>query len=116
MSNKNIQYQAFLVLLILVTIAFGCLLKPYYGAMFWGATLAIIFMPLNRRLLGRMHGRPNLAALSTVSICILIVIIPVIFITGSLVQEGAVFYQKLSSDQIHLALYFQPLLKALPQS
>lgn len=116
MNNKNVQFQAFLLLLAIVTIAFGWLLKPYYGALLWGATFAVIFMPVNRWLQRRLHGRANLSALLTVTLCILIVIIPVTLITGALVQEGATFYQKISSGQFDLVHYFDQTMKALPQS
>jgi len=117
MSNKNnVQYQSFLLLLAGVTVAFAWLLRPYYGALFWGAALAIIFMPLHRRVLRRLHGRPNLAALATVIVCVLIVIIPLIFITGSLVQEGAVFYHNISEGKFNLGQYFEQAVAALPQS
>lgn len=118
MSNKshNLQFQTFLLLLTAVTIAFAWLLRPYYGALFWGAALAIIFMPLHRRILRSVGARPNLAALASVALCVLIVIIPLIAITGALVQEGAVFYHKLSGGQLNLGQYFEQALHALPAS
>lgn len=118
MHNKsnNIQYQTFLLLLVIVTIAFAWLLRPYYGALFWGTALAIIFMPLHRRILRGLGGRPNLASLASVALCVLIVIIPLILITGALVQEGAVFYHNISSGEVNLGQYFEQAVHALPSS
>ncbi len=115
MRNKSdIQYHTFLLLLIIVTAAFAWLLRPYYGALFWGAALAIIFMPVHRRILRRLGQRPNLSALASVALCILIVIIPLILITGALVQEGAVLYHQLSSGLVNPGQYFEQALRALP--
>ena len=116
MTNTNLQYRVFLLLLILVSLAFGWLLWPYYGAIFWGTILAILFAPLQRRLLVKMRGRRNLAALATLLTCVLIVIIPLILITGSLVKEGSLFYKKVQSGEINLGLIFEQIINALPPS
>lgn len=115
MPQRKLENRTFLILLALVSVAFAWLLLPFYGAVFWGTILAIIFAPLHRRLQLRMGARSNLAALITLSACILIVIIPVIFITGSLVQEGASLYQSLKSGQLNLAGLFQQAFNALPE-
>ena len=39
------------VLLILVTVAFIWILLPFYGAIMWGAIIALLFTPLYRWLL-----------------------------------------------------------------
>ena len=71
MNHPELQQKTFLILLILVSIAFGWILLPFYGAVFWGAVLAILFAPFYRRLLARMHQRPNWAALTTLVICLI---------------------------------------------
>jgi predicted PurR-regulated permease PerM len=116
MSNSNLHYRTFIFLLIAVSIAFGWILWPFYGAVFWGTILAIIFAPLHRRLLARMGKRRNLAALITLLLCVLIAILPVILITGSLVQEGTSLYQQIKSGDLNFGLYFERVLNALPPS
>jgi predicted PurR-regulated permease PerM len=39
------QDRAFLVLLVIVTLAFAWILWPFYGAIFWATILAILFAP-----------------------------------------------------------------------
>jgi predicted PurR-regulated permease PerM len=65
MTPAELQSRAFLLLLTLVTIAFAAILWQFHGAVFWGVILAILFTPLHRKLLARMPGRVNLAALCT---------------------------------------------------
>ena len=48
-QSSSLHYRVFLLLLAGVTLAFAWLLWPFYGAVFWGAILAIIFAPLQRR-------------------------------------------------------------------
>lgn len=116
MTHPDQNYRAFIILLVAVSIAFVWLLLPFYGAIFWGAVLAILFSPLQRRLATRLGGRGNLAALITVLLCLLLVIIPLILITGSLVQEGALFYKRLETGKLDLGLYFEQVVRALPPS
>ncbi|HAQ88051.1 MAG TPA: AI-2E family transporter, partial [Pseudomonas sp.] len=48
--NTTLEQKVFLALLLIVSIAFGWILLPFYGAVFWAVILAIIFAPLQRRL------------------------------------------------------------------
>lgn len=116
MNSSNLYFRSFLLLLAIVTVAFIWVLLPYYGAIFWGAILAIVFQPLHRRLLARFRGRPNVAALTTLLVIILMVIIPMILITASLLQEGAAIYKQLSTGEINLGAYFEQIMNALPSS
>jgi len=116
MSQTSLHYRTFLLLLIAVTIAFGWLLWPFYGAVFWGSILAIIFSPLHRRLALKLQPRRNLAAFVSLMLVLLMVIIPVILIAGSLVQEGANLYQRLKSGHLNIGIYFQQIMAALPPS
>lgn len=83
--------------------------------MLWAVALAILFTPLYKRLLKRMPGRRNLAALATLTICLVIVIIPLAMVTVSLVQEASLVTQRIRTGEINFARYFQQVLGAVPQ-
>ena len=114
MTPANLQSKAFLLLLTLVTIAFGAILWQFHGAVFWGVILAILFAPLHRKLLRRMPRRQTLAALCTLGLCLVIVILPMTVITISLIQEATVIYERVRSGQLNFGLYLQQVLAALP--
>ncbi|WP_397476118.1 AI-2E family transporter [Pusillimonas sp.] len=116
MNDSGLHYRTFIILLVIVTLAFGRLLLPYYGAIFWGAILAISFMPLHRRLLTLLPGRPNLSALLTVLLVLLLVILPLTLLTGSLLQEGSNLYKRIESGELNLGGYFEQIVGALPPS
>lgn len=115
MSSLEFQKKIFLCLLATVTLAFGWIVWPFFGAIFWGSVLAILFTPFYRRLLAVFRGRRNLAAIATLILCLVIVIFPLAFITAALVQEGIGLYQKIQSGEIHFGMYFQQIIHALPQ-
>ena len=113
-SRPAVEQKSFLLLLVLVTVAFGWILLPFYGAVFWGAVLAIVFAPLNRKLLARTGKRPTVAALLTLLLILLLVILPMTMITASLVQEGTALYEKMRDGGISFSGYAQQIYAALP--
>ena len=114
MNSPALQRGVFLLLLTLVTLAFGWILMPFAGAVLWGVALAILFTPLYRRLLARMNRRPNLAALTTLAICLVIVILPLVMVGVSLVQEVATVAQRMRSGELNFANYLQQIMGAVP--
>ncbi|GLU25799.1 AI-2E family transporter [Brucella sp. NBRC 12950] len=112
----SVQRASFYILLALVTIAFAWLLIPYYSAVLWGVILALIFFPVQQRLVRLLRGRRNIAAFLSVLMCICLVIIPTLLIFGSLVQEGNSLYQRLSTREFDLNSYITRILAALPDT
>ncbi len=115
MNSPQLQRGVFIALLAVVTAAFIWVLLPFFGAVLWGVALAILFNPLYKRLLKKMPGKKNWAALATLSICLFIVILPLAMIGISLVQEIALVTQNIRSGQINFAAYFQQILDAAPR-
>ena len=103
--NSTLEQKVFLALLLVVTIAFGWILLPFYGAVFWAVILAIIFAPLQRRLYQSLGNRRNLTALLTLLVCLIVAVLPVILITGLLVQEGTELYKQIESGEMPMASY-----------
>jgi predicted PurR-regulated permease PerM len=115
MNTPQLHEKFFLALLVVVTIAFGWILLPFYGAVFWGSVLAILFAPFYRKLLIKLRQRRNLAALTTLILVLVIVILPLTLITISMVKEGILIYDNIRSGQMNFGLYFQQTVAALPQ-
>ncbi|QIL72940.1 AI-2E family transporter [Diaphorobacter sp. HDW4B] len=114
MKSQTLQQRTFLLILISVTLAFFGILWPYAFAVFWGVVLAILFAPLQKWLLQRMPKRKNWAALITLSVCLLLVILPLLLIVTSLVTEAGAIYERLKSGQLNVGSYLQTVSKALP--
>ena len=114
MNRSALNDRNFHALLALVSVAFLWVLWPFWGAVFWGTVLAIIFNPVQRRLVARLRGRRNLAALATMLLVLVVAILPLAFIAGSLVTEGAALYQRTRSGSLDFGLYFQQAQAALP--
>jgi len=64
------------LLLAGTALALGWILLPFYGAILWAVIIALLFAPLYRWLLPLVGQRRTWAALITMSIAIVIVILP----------------------------------------
>lgn len=106
--------KAFLVLLVAVSLAFAWIVWPFFGAVLWATVLAILFSPLYRRLLGRMRQRRTLAALATVLIILVMVILPSALIGAMLLHEAFGVYGRVQSGELTFARYAQQVLGAQP--
>ncbi len=114
MDHAELHRKVFLALLLVISIAFGWVLLPFYGAVFWGTVLAILFEPFYRQLLIRLRGRKNLAASMTVLLSLVIVIFPLAVITAALVKEVTTLYQSIRSGELNFGTYFQQIMEAIP--
>ncbi|WP_339477568.1 AI-2E family transporter [Pseudomonas fluorescens] len=114
MNEKSLQFKSLTVLLVLVTVAFIWILLPFYGAVFWAVILGILFTPMQRRLQARFGWQRNLTSLCTLSVCLVIAILPVIIISVLLVQEGAMVYKNIESGELDVAAYLAQFKQSLP--
>jgi predicted PurR-regulated permease PerM len=111
---RRFDDQIFLLLLLAVTVAFAWILLPFYGAVLWAIVGAVIFAPLNRALAASMRGRSTLAAAATVLIILTLVILPLVMIAASLVQEASGIHAKVQSGEYNLGRFFNRIFDALP--
>ena len=114
MNSPALQRGTFLVLLTIVTIAFGWILLPFFGAVMWSIALAILFTPIYRRLIRKMNGRRNLAALTTLLLATIVVVIPLVVVAVYVVDEVVIVQQMIRSGDISFTKYFQQMVNALP--
>ena len=114
MNTPALQRAVFLLLLAGVSAAFLWVISPFFGAVFWAVVLTLMFMPLQRRLCLALRGRDTLAAIGTLVICLVIVVVPLILIIGAMVDEAASFSQRVRGGGLDLRAYFQQVVDALP--
>jgi predicted PurR-regulated permease PerM len=110
----GLEDKTFLLLIVAVSLAFAWILWPFFGAVFWATILAIMFAPLYRRLSRSMRHKRTLAALATVMIILMIVILPLTLVAALLLQEGFSVYERIQSGELNIGGYFQQVFGALP--
>jgi predicted PurR-regulated permease PerM len=110
------EKRVLLGLLAAVSVALLWVLLPYYGTILWGTVIALLFAPVNRRLLRRLRYSRTAAALLTLLLVLVIVILPLGLVTVALAREASAVYELLQSGQINPLQYFRRLFDSLPES
>jgi len=89
-SGRRGQFGTYALAAACVAGILLCLLIawPFLGAITWAVALAILFSPLHSRIEARF-GRPNLAALLSVAIVAIVVVVPAVFVVERLISEAA---------------------------
>lgn len=105
---------SFLAIVLVVSILFALVVAPFFGAILWALVLAILFRPVNQQLVDRLSGRRNLAALLTLLIILVLVILPAVFLTSMVINELLSFYAQIQSGRIDIAALFERATGALP--
>jgi predicted PurR-regulated permease PerM len=114
MNTDSVQRNAFYLLLAGVTVGFLWILQPFFGAVMWAIALAILFSPLYQRLSKAMGRRRSLAALVTLLLCTVVVVLPLAAVGTSLVQDIMMLSDKIQSGQLSFATYFEQIIAASP--
>jgi predicted PurR-regulated permease PerM len=114
--NAKLEMRTFLWLLLLISLGFLWLLRPFFAPIFWACALAIIFYPLQLHFLRWWPGRRNSSALATLCVCFLMVIAPVIFVVSQVVGEAVALYNRLQSGVVDPAHYVEQIQRLFPQA
>ncbi len=114
-ASAYLENRALLALLIAVSLALGWILWPFYGTILWGAIIALLFAPVYRWLLMRLKWRRTPAALLTLLLVLVVVVLPFALLTAALAREAAMVYQQLQSGELNPVLYFHGVFDALPE-
>jgi predicted PurR-regulated permease PerM len=112
--SPDIERWTLPFLLLLVSLALLWILLPFFGAIMWGAIIALMFSPLYRRLLPPLGQRRTLAAVLTLLCVLFIVVLPFTLISVSLAHEAALLFARLQSGELNPSRFFQGVFDALP--
>ena len=117
-SNQNSHQQkegwALNVLLLLVSIGFLAILWPFWGTIMWGIIIAMSFKPMYLKLLPKFKNNHNRAAVATLLIVLIIVILPLGIIAGILTKQIAGIVLQFQNGNINLGMYLHQMFDALP--
>jgi predicted PurR-regulated permease PerM len=89
--NQQIALAIFVVCVVIIFYLFFLILKPYLSYLIWGALLAMIANPLNKRLRSGVSNDNLRAAIMSV-IVVALIILPAVLLTLGLVSEASSMY------------------------
>ncbi len=115
LRSPQLEHRSLAWLAVGLSAAFALILWPFLGAVLWAVFIAIVFEPVHRQVLRQVGtARRNLGALLTLSVVVLVVILPLILVGTAVVQEAAAVVQQVRSGEIDFGSYLQRLIDALP--
>jgi predicted PurR-regulated permease PerM len=112
MKTPQKQTVLFFAIMLIVTVAFFYIMKPFVYAILWAVILAGLFMPVYKKVEKKLH-RPTLSATIVLILICLIFIIPFVFIVTLLLKESMDIYQGLSNDNSQINVYVQKLARLI---
>ncbi|MBX7541709.1 AI-2E family transporter [Qipengyuania sphaerica] len=115
-GKTRIEQGGFLLFLALVTIAALVVVLPFLNPLLWASLAAIMFQPLFRWFEDRRRGKPTQAALLTLLVIFVAVILPAMWIGGTAIDEATRLFLAFRDGQIDVAMYFDQIFGALPAS
>jgi predicted PurR-regulated permease PerM len=89
LSTNNSVYDITIRLFIIFLIVGWCLMimLPFVSIILWSLILALAMYPLHNSLSAKMGGKPKLASFIIIFSILVIIIVPTLFLIGSLVEE-----------------------------
>lgn len=117
LPKEGVQHAFFLLLLLIVSVAFVGIVDDFFKAIFWAAVLALMFRPLHQQLVKVMPNRPALNALLTTLAIIFAVLIPVSLVAVAVAQEATNLVSDLEAGNVDTEsalLWFEQRVPVLP--
>ena len=87
LTSQAISNVALTLSLVLAAVLCYLLAVPFLPAIVWSVTLAVLFSPLDAKIQKKIRS-PGLSAAATVTIMTIIVVVPVIVVGGTLLNEA----------------------------
>lgn len=112
---EQFQQRVFLGFVAVATVAMAWIASPFYGAILWALTAAIVFAPANAALAKALNGHRNTAAGLTLLGIIAMVIVPAAIIGSLLVEEAIGTYQDLQTQPLDIGVTLESLRRVVPE-
>ena len=112
--SEKLEQSAFLIMLALVTAVFFWLLRPFFAPLLWACIIAVLFHPMQVWLEKRWGKRPNTTALTTLLACMVLVVIPVLLLLASFLQQGLAVYEQIQAGELQPGKYIDQVRNAFP--
>jgi predicted PurR-regulated permease PerM len=114
LRELSLEHAFFLLLLMIVSVAFVWIVLDFLQPVFWAALLASLFQPVQIWLLPRLRSRESLAALIVLTVILLIVVLPLFFVGFAVTSESVALYQRVTSGEIALDKPLQWATETMP--
>ena len=114
MEHKRLEGGGYLLFLAIITLGFALIIWPFLLPMLWAALAAIMFQPMFQWFRKTMGGGSNRAAIATLLVITIAIIIPAFMIGGVVLDQATSVVVAFQEGRIDLAGWFETIFAALP--
>lgn len=112
---QRVRRNLFFILVAFTTLAFLGMIRGFLVTTLWAVVLTMIFNGLHNWVLKRVgEQRRNLAAMISVLLVFLFVIIPFVFLSIALVDQGVTLFEKVQSGEVDPSIVVNLVENRLP--
>ena len=99
MSDRTIQQYFLLALLTIVGVTVFYILQPFLAPIALAAVFAVVLQPVYKGALKALNGSEAIAALVTLLVCLIVMLVPLIFFGARLLNESQQLYGSIGSGE-----------------
>lgn len=103
------------MMVLVITTAFFGMIQPFLLTVFWSVLLAVVFQRTNRIIRWRLNGKENLAALLTVLLVAVMVVLPVMLVFSALVNQSMGIYKEIETGYWNPAQFIDVFEQQMPR-
>jgi len=111
--TTSVERKTFIMLLVVVSIAFIWILQPFFGAIFWAYALAIVVYSIQETYFERFENK-NLRAFICLMISVFFMVMPIVFVSISFTSQINDIFDQVNSGEINLREYFEQFKNTIP--
>lgn len=115
-ETAQLERGGFAILVALLTLGVVWIAWPFASPLLWAALAAIMFHPLYQWFLSRLGGKANRAAIATLGVITVAVLLPALVIGSMVVEEAAGVVVAFQQGDMNVADWFAHVLGALPEN
>lgn len=108
------EKRIFVWVLIAASLAFGWVLSPFLAPILWASILAVLFLPVHKALLRLFPKFPNTVTVFTLVIAVFVVVLPVLLVFTSVLNEAAQLYADYEAGKLDFGKYLNRIEQAFP--
>ena len=87
------EYRHWMLIVALIIAAYASyrLIEPYLGPIVMGFIISLLYYPIHEKIEAKMPKRPNSAAILSCTLLTFIIVIPLLVVFSSIIQQGTTF-------------------------
>ena len=114
-AAARIEMGFFLGLLVVFSLLFLLILSDFFQPIFWAALMGVLFQPMQSWFERRLQGRASLAALMTVLVILVTVLVPTLLVSSAVADQGLQLYEGLQEGRVNSGAILERVEQSLPE-